>query len=196
MLQCFVFLRRATKGMCSALVLVPVCLLLQSCGGSPGRTASLSPTTAPVPPSPTATSNPASFQVVLYEQDTPTACPSGQKTSCLLFQGNGVAVGYGKVTMTRREVLSGAMNSQDCQQATGPGSLSTSEQDQITFTVTGTYCFSNPAHLTYTVTGGMGKYQGASGSGAIMVKAVGLQQGDIEHRSETWNGLIAYPGQS
>jgi hypothetical protein len=187
----------ASEGNDAALLLLLICLLLSACAGSQHTSASGSPAGAARLPSPTATSNPGAFRAVFYEQDTPTACPPGKTASCLLFEGNGQAVGYATVTMTRLEIVSTTLDSRSCQKVVDTGSLSTSRQDRITFAATGTYCAgTDTASLTYHISGGAGKYRGASGSGTIMVHATDLYQGSIAHRSEIWNGSLTYPGQS
>jgi hypothetical protein len=99
--------------------------------------------------------------------------------------------------MSRLEIVSITVDSRGYHNVVGTGSLSTSRQDHIAFTVTGTYCTrADTASLTYHISGGAGKYQGASGNGTIMVHATNLYQGFIAHRSEIWNGIITYPGQS
>jgi hypothetical protein len=187
----------ASERMGSALLLLLICFLLSACGGSQHTSASGSTAGAAKLPSPTATSNPSAFRAVFYEQDTPTACPPGKTASCLLFEGNGQSVGYGTVTMTRLEIVSTTLDSRSCQKVVGTGSLSTNRQDRIAFAATGTSCVrADTASLTYHISGGAGEYRGASGSGTIMVHATDLYQGSIAHRSEIWNGILTYPGQS
>lgn len=187
--------RRLASKIIPGFLLLLMSLFISACGGSQGISAAIpAPTSAPTP---TPTTDPTAFRAVFYEQDAPAACPAGKQSSafyCLTFQGNGQAVGYGTINMTRIAIVTTVADSNDCHTVTSTGSLETSRQDRITFTAPGTYCAASGTwSYTYKITGGTGKYRGARGSGTIMVNRTNLHQGNIEHRSEIWSGTLKYP---
>ena len=186
--------------------LVPVtCFLLcivgvlGGCGSSTGATVSSPSPTVTRPFSLTATPNTAPFEITFQEQDTTFNCPANQSQAfaCLIFQGTGRATEIGTTTMTRSAIVASNVDNNNCHAIISTGYLATGKQDHITFTATGKYCgVTDTATYTYTITGGSGKFKGASGNGMIRVGPTTSTSGNTENRVETWSGTLNYSGHS
>lgn len=186
--------------------LLPVicCLLciigvLGGCGSSTGAIVSSPSLTVTTTLIPTATPNTAPFQIPFQEQDMSFTCPANQSQAfaCLIFHGTGHATEIGATTMTRSAIVASDVDSNNCHAIMSTGFLATSKQDHITFTATGKYCgATDTATYTFTITGGVGKYKGASGNGTIRVGPTTSTSENRENRVEIWSGTLMYAGDS
>ncbi|HLW03635.1 MAG TPA: hypothetical protein VKT82_33620 [Ktedonobacterales bacterium] len=172
---------------------VALLIFLAGCGNSPTSTTA---PTATMPPSPTPsfmpTPNTAPFQVTFRDTLAPVACPAGQPagTLCLAFKGQGQAPSLGTTSLARTAIVSATPGSDGCQPISSTGTLTAADGGKVNFTAAGEYCASNDtATYTYTITGGTGKYQGASGTGTIRFPPSSGNTG-----VETWSGTLLYPG--
>jgi hypothetical protein len=166
---------------------------LAGCGNSPTSTTAPTATVPPSPtPSPTPTPNTAPFQVTFQDTLATITCPVGQPTGtlCLSFKGQGQAPSLGATSLARTAIVSATTSSDGCQPVSSMGSLTAADGGKVNFTATGEYCASSDtATYTYTITGGSGKYQGASGTGTIRFPPSSGNTG-----VETWSGTLLYPG--
>ena len=140
-------------------------------GGQPAATAaSASPSSPTIPP--TATPNPDVLQVNFSDQYSAAICggtaPAG--TTCVSTNGSGQDAALGDMSLSRTSVYA-PLGADSCTSATTQGTLTvTATGDTVTFTGKGTFCAATQiANFTYTITGGTGSYQHATGSGSINV---------------------------
>jgi len=111
--------------------------------------------------------------------ETFTAAPCGQWSICIKTVGNGQATHLGEITENATVVID--INPADAKNGCAPETritkLTAANGDTITMSGTGvTRCGApNSANDSFVVTGGTGRYQGASGSGT-------------EHNTHTFTG--------
>lgn len=179
------------------LSLVAATVLLAACGGSSSTAAQATPQGSARAPTSTSTQKSAPFQVTFHEQDAPFTCPPGQTAvfACLTFTGSEQATELGSITLTRQAIVASATTSAGCHTVSSSGHLTAANHDSMTFTAPGISCgASDTASYTYTITGGTGRYRGASGTGTITVQAPTAN--GVETRTEMWSGTLIYPGSS
>jgi hypothetical protein len=109
----------------------------------------------------------APFEATVSE--TFTAAPCGGWDRCITAVGQGQATHLGAVTERAFVVVDA--NPADAQNGCAPETrttvLTAANGDTITMSGTGWSCAAtSDAHDSYTITGGTGRYQGASGSGS------------------------------
>ncbi len=158
-------------------------------GGQPSAT-SAAPTLTPSPATPpTATLSADVLQVSFSEQYSAAPCggtsPAG--TTCVSTTGSGQDAALGNVSLSRTSVYA-PLGTDSCASATTQGTLTvTTTGDTVTFTGTGTFCgASQIADFTYTITGGSGAYQHASGTGSIHVPL----PSSSSTGTEAWSGSL------
>lgn len=100
--------------------------------------------------------------------ETFTAAPCGQWSRCITAVGHGRATYLGEITENATVVVD--INPADLQNGCAPETRTTTftgaNGDTITMHGTGLSCAAtSDAHDNYTITGGTGRFQGASGSG-------------------------------
>lgn len=100
--------------------------------------------------------------------ETFTAAPCGQFARCITATGNGQAEHLGAISESASIVVD--TNPADLQHGCAPETrtttLTAANGDTITMSGTGLSCAAtSDAHDNYTITGGTGRFQGASGSG-------------------------------
>jgi hypothetical protein len=149
--------------------------------------ASGSPTRPTIPP--TATPNPNVLQVNFSDQYTAAICggtaPAG--TTCVSTNGFGQDAALGGMSLSRTSVYA-PLGADSCTSATTQGTLTvTATGDAIKFTGKGTFCAATQiASFTYTISGGTGSYQHATGSGSINVPLPSSSTAG----TEIWSGSI------
>jgi hypothetical protein len=97
-----------------------------------------------------------------------TAAQCGQWAFCISFTGSGQATHLGAFTENASVVVD--INPADAQNGCGPetftATLTAANGDTLTMHATGVACHATgTAHDNFTITGGTGRFQGASGSG-------------------------------
>lgn len=100
--------------------------------------------------------------------ETYTAAPCGQSSLCITAVGHGQAAHLGEISENASIVVD--INPADAQNGCAPETRTTkmtaANGDTITLYGTGWSCAAtSDAHDDYTITGGTGRFQGASGSG-------------------------------
>lgn len=101
--------------------------------------------------------------------ETYTATPCGIASRCITATGTGFSIHLGAITEQASVVVD--LNPADAQGGCAPelrtDTLTAANGDSITMTASGWSCpATSDAHDTYTITGGTGRFAGATGSGA------------------------------
>lgn len=134
----------------------------------PGLAALLALTALFLRPSPASAATLVPFQASVSENFT--AAPCGQWSVCIIATGTGQATHLGAITEDASVVvdINPADQQNGCAPETRTTTLTAANGDTITMSGTGlTRCpGSSEANDSYTVTGGTGRFQGASGSGS------------------------------
>ncbi|HUY79018.1 MAG TPA: hypothetical protein VMV29_19750 [Ktedonobacterales bacterium] len=128
------------------------------------------------------------LNVTFNEQYAFVTCDSSQPAgaNCLTFNGNGTAASLGALTLARTAVYAPAQPGQ-CAAATTRGTLTLANNDTISFTGSGQFCPGTvSATYTYTIAGGTGAYQNATGSGTITTPA----PDSSNTGTEIWAGTV------
>ncbi len=107
------------------------------------------------------------FHATVYETYTAALC--GTSALCITAVGTGEATHLGEITESASVVVD--INPADLQNGCAPETrtttLTAANGDTITMFGTGSSCAAtSAAHDNYSVTGGSGRYQGASGNGS------------------------------
>ena len=193
------------------LTALAVCALLAfavvGCGVS-GSQGTARPTATPKN-APTATSTPNSADQTQTALETPSVtvppgaqalivtfnenyafvtCDSSQPSgaNCLTFNGTGTAPTLGALTLARTAIYAPSQPGQ-CTAATTQGTLTLAAGDTIAFTGSGQFCPGTvSATYHFTISGGTGAYQNASGSGTITTPAPDTSSTG----TETWAGSV------
>ncbi len=132
------------------------------------------------------------FNLSFDTQYALNTCDASQAagTICVDTSGTGHGTNNGatlKAIGVRRSSAYSPGDGSTCTPATTSGTLTFTAQDTVMFTGTGTFCRATQmATFTYTIAGGTGKYQNASGSGSIHVPPPSSPTAD----TETWSGTL------
>jgi hypothetical protein len=135
-----------------------------------------------------------SFHIAFAQKFAQITCPVGNASTTFCLSVTGIAEHheFDGAQFARAAFLTGVLDpsSPACNPASTNGTLMTADGDTITFTAHGTYCKDvEIAAYIFVITGGTGKFQGASGSGIISVPPfTGPGVG-----SETWDGTVTLP---
>ena len=184
---------------CAVLVLVVLSLgFLAGCGASQATptsssTATATPTTLPTAtsvPSPTPTIDRDPFQVNFLQHYQLIDCPAepNQTNLCYNLQDDPSASSLGKISFAGTDILYLLPEGTSCGPAERHGVLMLATGGTITIHATGRYCVPGyPVQFSFTVTGGTGKYQHATGGGTI---AVGPARNNPPTADEFWSGSI------
>ena len=181
----------------SVLVILSLCFLA-GCGASPVTTTSRSTSTAAPTATPQATSVPSPtptpdrdpFQVNFLQHYQVIACPAEPKPTnlCYTLQDDPSASSLGRIWFSGTDILYVLPEGTRCGPAERSGALKLANGGTLTIHATGMYCVPGyPVQFTFTVTGGSGKYQHASGGGTI---AVGPARNNPPTATEFWSGSI------
>ena len=114
------------------------------------------------------------FVVELQQNNTRTTCPAGEGASavCLQVRSEGTVAGLGLLQMERLAILRQAQDpsAPPCPEARTSGTFTAAGGDVLRVEGTGTFCRADgSARYTFTFGGGTGRFQGASGGGALVV---------------------------
>lgn len=95
-----------------------------------------------------------------------TAAPCGGALRCITAVGHGNATHLGEITENATVVINMAVVQNGCSPETRDTTFTAANGDTITMHGTGWTCAAtSDAHDNYDITGGTGRFQGASGSG-------------------------------
>ncbi|HEU5424715.1 MAG TPA: hypothetical protein VFU72_14315 [Nitrolancea sp.] len=134
------------------------------------------------------------FQATVYEHYTVSVC--APDTRCITATGSGEATQLGQVTQTStvRVDLNPAHAVNGCVPETRETVLVASNGDELTMSAGGWGCpASSSAQDQYTVTGGTGRFQGATGSGMdVNVHTLSSASGGVA--VTTYSGTLSSPG--
>jgi hypothetical protein len=183
------FLGVATLAIAAGLVAVVGARAAESSPGSDARRAALET---------------LAFKAVLDVTYPPEACPPGAPITfeCFRRTGRGVIRGLGSVEDSHAYVvenLPGGCDADPVRVVPGTARLNVPGKGEIAMRLSGTGCLTrmppNPllGQETFTITGGSGRYAGASGSGSIAHVSNGAPAWKGE---DTWTGTIVVPGLS
>jgi hypothetical protein len=178
-------------------VVLSLCLLV-GCGASPAATTiratpTAVPTTLPpatAVPTPTPTPDRDPFQVNFLQHYQIIACPTEPNPTnlCYTLQDDPGTSSLGTVSFAGTDILYMLQTGTTCGPAERHGALKVVNGDTISIHATGTYCVPGyPVQLTFTVSGGTGKYRHASGGGTI---DVGPAKDNPPTATEFWSGTI------
>jgi hypothetical protein len=132
------------------------------------------------------------FQADFTEQYALITCDARQPkgTLCLSTSGTGTGTNGGRnlgSVRLQRSSIYATGDASTCSPATTQGTLTLANGDIITFMGTGTFCRAfQAATFTYTITGGTGHYQHASGTGTINVPP----PTSASAGAESWGGTL------
>ena len=137
------------------------------------------------------------FQAQLTQTATFAACPTGTPTSavCVAQTGTGTATLLGRMTKESLVVLT--FVSPTCVTFIEYTTFRAANGDTITAVQRGTACFTTPttvsASAAYTVTGGTGRFSGATGSGTSTANLTTVAPG-VMVGPATYAGVLSSPG--
>ena len=150
-----------------------------------------------LPAAPTLASAQVPFEAKLTQTATAAPCPQGAPASALCFAqtGTGTATHLGQMTKESFVVLTPV--SATCVTFTENTVLRAANGDTLTAQQSGTSCFRTPTTVDaagpYTITGGTGRFSGATGSGTatatLNVVAPGVLAGPA-----AYTGVLSSPG--
>ena len=150
-------------------------------GNSAQATATLYPTNTPY-------HDPDPFQVTFLQHYQEFPCPAEPTPTnlCYNLQDDPSVSSLGLISFNGTDILFAKQSGTSCGPATRTGAFMLTDGDTITVQATGTYCVPGYVmQMNFTVTGGTGQYQHASGGGTI---AVGPAQ--PKTATEFWSGTI------
>jgi hypothetical protein len=178
-------------------VVLSLCFLTGCGASSVTTTSSSTPKAAPTTislatsvPSPTPTTDRDPFQVNFLQHYQLIACPAEPNPThlCYTLQDDPSASSLGRISFAGTDILYVRPKGSSCGPAERQGTLKMTDGDTITIHATGTYCVPGyPVQFTYTVIGGTGTYQHATGRGTI---AVGPARNYPPTATEFWSGTI------
>jgi len=123
----------------------------------------------------------------------PADAPGGAQ--CLTDDVRGRAKALGRVTGEFDVVFdTAAFGDDQCGPIRKQGALTAADGEQLTIRATGTFCFTNTiAAYVYTITGGTGRFEGATGDGVWYVPAPTTFDGTAGTGPEYLYGSIVLP---
>ncbi|HET9681270.1 MAG TPA: hypothetical protein VFP19_04460 [Candidatus Limnocylindrales bacterium] len=131
----------------------------------------------------------------LTVSETFTAAPCGPSSRCITAVGSGEATHLGAVSEHATVVVD--TNPADAQGGCAPEArtttLTAANGDTVTMTGSGWSCPTGDAHDDYVITGGSGRFQGASGSGSEVNSHTFTGPG-VGVASVTYDGTISSVG--
>jgi HYR domain len=141
----------------------------------------------------------ATFRDTLNEESCPPGAPVPAQVECFRFDGDGVVPGLGKATVTW-QLIDDLTDGLPCQhfnfttvvvKVAGKGEIDASLTDPKT------HCWTRPPVVAGpfggTVTGGSGRYAGASGNLQV-TENLTEESGGAGEAIETWVGTLTVPG--
>jgi len=136
------------------------------------------------------------FHARLTQTATATACPAGTTADlCLAQTGAGTATHLGSMTKDALVLLT--FVSPTCATFVEYTTFGAANGDTLTMVQTGTACFGTPtsasATASYTVTGGTGRFVGATGSGTASTNVTAIAPG-VFTGPATYEGVLSSPG--
>lgn len=137
------------------------------------------------------------FHARLIQTITVGPCPPGTPASAVCFSqtGTGTATHFGKVTKASLTV--NTFISPSCATFVEYTTFTAADGSTMTLVQTGTGCFTSPttasANATYTVTGGTGRFSGATGSGTATTTVSAVAPGVLVGPA-TYTGFLLLHG--
>jgi hypothetical protein len=131
----------------------------------------------------------------VFKWGQPATCPAGvdpSLSSCLPQSAQTVIRGLGSVSLSSLAVITETPLGSGCWLWRITGSLSVAGKGGIEFTATAPGCQQQATStLTYTVTGGSGKYAGGTGSGTLAIPS--FTESNFTG-TQSWTGTLDVPG--
>jgi hypothetical protein len=132
-----------------------------------------------------------------HEQDV-ISSTCALPTICAIFSGTGELRHLGRTTESGVASFNAVLFfTTGCSPETGTDTLTAANGDQVSLTFTGQVCATGPNSgqdtLTYTITGGTGRFAGASGTGSLLSRFI-LTSPTAGTSVSTFSGTISSPG--